>query len=233
MKRSDVNRIMAEADEFIASFGFVLPPFARLSPAELRTLHARGEADRLVDARLGWDITDYGEGRFEEMGLFLFTVRNGSLADLEAGHGMCYAEKIMISRENQLSPMHRHVVKAEDIINRGGATLALELFTSDANGRPDPEQPITVQCDGLPRTLEPGGILRLDPGESVTLMPGDWHAFWGEEGDVLIGEVSTVNDDLNDNVFREPLGRFSAIDEDTAPSSLLVSDYDTWLPERA
>ena len=229
MKRSDVNRIMAAADDFIASFGFLLPPFARLSPDELRERHARGEAAGIVDARLGWDITDYGEGRFEEMGLFLFTVRNGSLADLEAGRGMCYAEKIMISRENQLSPMHRHLVKAEDIINRGGATLALELFASDARGEPDPDAPVTVRCDGMPRTLDPGGILRLEPGESVTLVPGDWHAFWGEGGDVLIGEVSTVNDDLNDNVFREPIGRFSSVEEDVPPTHLLVSDYDAWL----
>ena len=232
MKRSDVNRIMREADAFIASFGFLLPPFARLSPEELAARHARGEADGIVDAGLGWDITDYGEGRFEELGLFLFTTRNGSLADLEAGRGMCYAEKIMISREDQLSPMHRHVVKAEDIINRGGATLALELFASDAAGDPDPDAPVTVRCDGTPRTLEPGGILRLAPGESVTLMPGDWHAFWGEGGDVLIGEVSTVNDDVGDNVFRDPIGRFSAIEEDVAPDHLLVSDYAARLPAR-
>lgn len=229
MKRSDVNRIMAEADAFIASFGFILPPFARLKPAALVELHRQGKAAGIVDARLGWDITDYGESRFDDMGLFLFTVRNGSQADLAAGQGMCYAEKIMISRDRQMSPMHRHNVKAEDIINRGGATLALELFSSDDAGNPDPRADVTVRCDGLPRTLPAGAILRLAPGESVTLMPGDWHAFWGEDGDVLIGEVSTVNDDLTDNVFREPIGRFSSIEEDVEPTHLLVSDYDTWL----
>ena len=71
--------------------------------------------------------------------------------------------------------------------------------------------------------------MRFAPGESVTLMPGDWHAFWGEGGDVLIGEVSTVNDDRTDNVFRAPIGRFADIDEDVAPTHLLVSDYDAWL----
>jgi D-lyxose ketol-isomerase len=69
----------------------------------------------------------------------------------------------------------------------------------------------------------------LAPGESVTLMPGDWHAFWGEGGDVLIGEVSTVNDDETDNWFREPIGRFAEIEEDVAPTHLLVSDYAKWL----
>ena len=43
----------------------------------------------------------------------------------------------------------------------------------------------------------------------MTLSPGNWHAFWGEGGDVLIGEVSTVNDDLTDNIFQQPIGRFS------------------------
>ena len=76
-----------------------------------------------------------------------------------------------------------------------------------------------MPVDGIIRSLPAGGLLKLDPGESVTLMPGDWHAFWGEGGDVLIGEVSTVNDDLTDNVFGEPIGRFSTIEEDVAPSA--------------
>jgi ADP-heptose:LPS heptosyltransferase len=48
-------------------------------------------------------------------------------------------------------------------------------------------------------------------------------------GDVFIGEVSTVNDDLTDNVFAEPIGRFATIDEDVAPLHLLVADYDKFL----
>jgi D-lyxose ketol-isomerase len=77
--------------------------------------------------------------------------------------------------------------------------------------------------------LPAGGLLSLDPGESVTLLPGIWHAFWGEDADVLIGEVSMVNDDLTDNIFADPIGRFSQIEEDEPPLRLLVSDYDTWL----
>ena len=46
---------------------------------------------------------------------------------------------------------------------------------------------------------------------------------------MLIGEVSTVNDDLTDNIFDEPIGRFADIDEDEEPLHLLVSDYDSWL----
>ena len=142
---------------------------------------------------------------------------------------MCYAEKLLISRQDQLSPMHTHVIKAEDIINRGGAVLVVELYGSDPSGAFAGDRGGMVRCDGIARAYGPGEKLRLAPGESVTLMPGDWHAFWGEGGDVLIGEVSTVNDDLSDNVFREPIGRFAEIEEDEAPTHLLVSDYDRWL----
>jgi hypothetical protein len=88
---------------------------------------------------------------------------------------------------------------------------------------------VTVMVDGIPRTVQAGGLLKLDPGESVTLMPGDWHAFWGEGADVLIVEVSTVNDDLLDNIFEMEIARFSNIEEDEDPVHLLVNDYDTML----
>ena len=227
MKRSRINRIMAEANEMIRRHGFTLPPFASWSPEEFRS--RRDVAANVIDARCGWDITDYGAGRYDEMGLFLFTLRNGRLTDLQRGGGMCYAEKLLISKRDQLSPMHRHVIKAEDIINRGGATLVVELFGSDDDGNFAEERGGSVWCDGIRRDFAPGEKLRLAPGESVTLMPGDWHAFWGEGGDVLVGEVSTVNDDETDNIFREPIGRFAEVEEDEAPTHLLVSDYRTWL----
>lgn len=227
MKRSRINQIMSEAHDMISHYGFVLPPFADWSPAEFQARAA--DASNVIGARCGWDITDYGAGRYDEMGLFLFTLRNGRLADLQRGGGMCYAEKLLISKQDQLSPMHTHVIKAEDIINRGGATLVVELYGSDDGGGFAEDKGGTVYCDGIRRDFAPGERLRLAPGESVTLMPGDWHAFWGEGGDVLIGEVSTVNDDETDNVFREPIGRFANIDEDVDPLHLLVSDYTSWL----
>ncbi|WP_108856995.1 D-lyxose/D-mannose family sugar isomerase [Aliiroseovarius pelagivivens] len=227
MKRSRINQIMAEADEMIRQYGFVLPPFAYWTPDEFKA--KREVARNVINARCGWDITDYGDGRFDEMGLFLFTLRNGRLTDLQRGGGMCYAEKLLISRQDQLSPMHTHVIKAEDIINRGGATLVIELYGSDDAGNFAEDRGGTVYCDGLQREFAPGEKLKLAPGESVTLMPGDWHAFWGEGGDVLIGEVSTVNDDETDNIFRAPIGRFAEVEEDEVPTHLLVSDYSKWL----
>ena len=221
MKRSRINEIIRDGDSFIRSFGQILPPFAYWSPDRLR---AEGR-DRIMPRGMGWDITDYGAGRFDEIGLFLFTTRNGDAAHLGHGRGELYAEKIMISRRDQLSPMHRHDIKAEDIINRGGGTLVLELFASDGVGGIDDTAEVEVPVDGTLRRVDAGGLLKLDPGESVTLLPGIWHAFWGDGADVLIAEVSTVNDDRTDNVFRDPIARFSEVEEDEDPLHLLVSDY--------
>lgn len=225
MKRSEINAILAEGDAFFRSFGYFLPPFAHWTPDELKS----GDHAHIAARGLGWDVTDYAQEKFEALGLFLFTLRNGDARDLPCGRGVLYAEKIMISRTGQLCPMHRHNVKAEDIINRGGGDLALELFASAEDGGIDRESEVSVISDGRRLSLQPGGRLRLRPGESVTLMPGVWHAFWGERADVLVGEVSTVNDDRTDNIFEEPLGRFAKIEEDEAPWRLLVSDYAEWL----
>jgi D-lyxose ketol-isomerase len=224
MKRSKINEILLEGDAFIRSFGYVMPPFAYWSVDQM----CSNDAALLRARGMGWDITDYGQGKFDEMGLFLFTVRNGDAADLSEGSGMLYAEKIMISRKDQLSPMHRHNIKAEDIINRGGGKLVLELFAPLPDGSIDRESDVSVPVDGQIRTLKAGGKLALDPGESVTLLPGVWHAFWGEGGDVLIGEVSTVNDDKTDNVFEMPIDRFGQVEEDEAPKHLLVSDFEAY-----
>ena len=67
------------------------------------------------------------------------------------------------------------------------------------------------------------------PTGLATCWPGVWHRFWAGDTDVLLGEVSTVNDDLADNVFVEKIGRFAEIEEDEPPLHLLVSDYDTYL----
>jgi D-lyxose ketol-isomerase len=228
IKRSEVNRIMREADEFIRSFSYILPPFAYWSPAEFRT--RKNQAKAIIEANLGWDITDFGLGKYYDEGLFLFTVRNGKPADLARGSGMLYAEKAMISRKDQRCPMHRHNIKAEDIINRGGGTLVIELY-GDTDGQCDRAKGVSIRTDGVWKTLQAGHTLRLSPGESVTLVPHEhWHAFWAEGSDVFVGEVSTVNDDSTDNVFENPaVSRFGGIDEDEDPWHLLVSDYKTWL----
>ncbi len=99
---------------------------------------------------------------------------------------MLYAEKIMISRRDQVSPVHRHNIKAEDIINRGGGQLVLELFMPDKNGDVDRKAEVHVETDGVRRRMPAGSKVSLSPGESITLLPGVWHGFVAEGKDVLI-----------------------------------------------
>ena len=171
---------------------------------------------------LGWDLTDFGSGDFHRRGLLLFTIRNGNLKTDKKP----YAEKIMIVEENQETPMHYHWNKMEDIINRGGGNLVIELFNS-ASEKQFTQSDVEVKTDGILQVIPAGGKIILKPGESITLKQGLFHRFYGEEGmgKVLVGEVSAVNDDNTDNYFLEDLGRFPEIEEDTKPVHLLVSDY--------
>ncbi len=85
--------------------------------------------------------------------------------------------------------------------------------------------------DGFQQVVKAGTTLRIEPGMSITLMPGQYHEFWAEPGfgPVLIGEVSSVNDDKTDNRFYESQGRFPQILEDEPPLYLLCNEYDFYL----
>lgn len=222
MKRSAINRYIAQACEFFARNGFSLPPFADWEPAKWG--QCGGETKEFCANRLGWDVTDFNSGNFETMGLTLFTLRNG-LAD--AGGSKTYAEKIMLVREGQLTPFHYHARKTEDIVNRGSTEtgrLSVQLYNSDGDGG-FAQSPISVVCDGIRRNVEPGGTIVLGPGESITLTPFLYHAFHAIDGHALIGEVSSVNDDDTDNHFKEPLPRYPEIEEDEPPFRLLCTEY--------
>ncbi len=222
MKRSQINAIMAEADAFARAHHFYLPPFAYWTPEEWR--RKGPEAREIVEHNLGWDITDFGLGDYAGMGLFLFTIRNGSVDNLRLGQGKVYAEKLLIVDVDQVTPYHFHWQKVEDIINRGGGKLLLQLYNSTPEGGLD-DTDVTVSLDGVVRTLRAGAIVTLGNGESITLPTGLYHKFWGAEGRVLVGEVSTVNDDHTDNRFLDPVGRFPEIEEDEPPLHLLMGDY--------
>jgi D-lyxose ketol-isomerase len=223
MKRSEVNQIMRRADEFIHQRGFFLPPWAYWTPAEWS--QKGPEAREIAANKLGWDITDFGTGDFYHSGLFLFTVRNGSPQNWKNLEGKLYAEKVMISEPGQVTPMHFHWNKMEDIINRGGGKLAIQLYNSDPAEDLDMQGEVHISVDGVTRTLPAGDIILLEPGESISLPPYQYHQFWAEGGRTLIGEVSLVNDDNLDNRFHKPIPRFPAIEEDEAPLYLLVGDY--------
>ena len=224
MKRSEINYEIREAEKFFASFQFKLPKFAYWTPEEMRANRRDPKYREIFECNLGWDLTDFGKGRFREEGLFLFTIRNGITGSER--YPKPYAEKIMISRSNQLTLTHCHEFKREDIINRGGGRLVFELFNRKGNTAELDDTPVKVSRDGEELILDPGEKLILDPGESILLERNVFHRFYAEKGaDVLIGEVSAVNDDHNDNVFYGQQVRFPEIIEDEAPYRYLVSDY--------
>jgi hypothetical protein len=136
----------------------------------------------------------------------------------------------MAADEEQETPMHFHWNKSEDIINRGGGNLVMELYkATDDDGLSD--EPVKVSIDGVLTTVKAGKPLILVPGQSICLRSRVYHRFYGEKGKgrVLIGEVSMVNDDANDNRFLEEIGRFPDIIEDVEPLHLLVNDYQKYL----
>jgi len=224
VKRSEIDAAIEEFVHFAESLQFPLPPWAYYSPEQWARLGP--EADEIRRNQLGWDVTDFGAGRFAETGLTLITLRNGPTGASDPG-AKDYCEKLMMVRENQLTPYHFHFDKMEDIINRGGGTLVIRLCASTPDEQLDKVPTISVQVDGITRTLPPGGELELSPGESVTLPPRLYHAFWAAPGGgcVLAGEVSRANDDARDNRFAEPLPRFPQIEEDVPARYVLCTEY--------
>lgn len=224
MKRSQINKIMKSSLRFIEGKGYLLPPFAKWSPDDWK--HKGPECSEIVEQQLGWDITDFGFGDFDAKGLFLFTVRNGTLEELTKKSGKVYAEKLMIVQEEQMTPIHFHYQKMEDIIDRGGGELVIQLWNS-TDDEQLAETDVTVSRDGVRDTVKAGETITLTPGDSVCLPAGLYHKFWANKGTgtVLVGEVSRVNDDYVDNRFYESLGRFPDIEEDEPPLHLLYTDY--------
>ena len=224
MKRSEINRALKRMEEMIREYRISLPDFCQFTPEEWQT---KGhEFDEVRDNMLGWDITDYGLGRFQEIGFSLITLRNGNMKMADK-YPKTYAEKLLYLEEGQYAPMHFHWAKMEDIINRAGSTVLIRVYRSHADESIDRESPVTVHVDGREITVPAGTQVPLKPGQSITITPLLYHDFTVEPGSgpVLLGEVSQVNDDSSDNRFEPPMGRFPTIEEDEPPYRLLCNEY--------
>jgi D-lyxose ketol-isomerase len=226
MKRSEINFYLKESVDFFGAMKFSLPRFAYWSPAEWKGQRA-AVAD-IVECSLGWDITDFGSGDFCRVGLINFNLRNGTVNQTRK----TYCEKTIIVKESQVTPLHTHRSKIEDIINRGGGELVIQLFQANRDFQTT-KAPVTVKIDSMPVTIAGGDEVSLPPGASICLEPGVLHMFYGKPGagTVLVGEVSTVNDDRADNVFLGGNPRFPLIDEDEEPLFLLVNDYQRYIQD--
>ncbi len=220
MKRSEINSYIKEAEEFFRQMSFYLPPWAFWTKDQWES--NLKQCTEIITNELGWDLTDFGSGSYRDTGLLLFTLRNGK----PGVDRKTYAEKIMLVKERQETPFHFHWMKMEDIINRGGGNLVLELYKADKHEEFSKEL-FDVHIDGRIVHVKPGQAVTLAPGESICLEPYIYHRFYGEKGTppVLVGEVSMVNDDKTDNRFKTPLGRFPKIEEDVDPYRLLITDY--------
>ena len=213
MKRSEINQAIQFAKEMMEKFSWTLPHWGYWSNEDY--LDKTELKKYLSKHQMGWDVTDFGKGKFNEQGITLFCIRNGIQGD---ANDKPYAEKLLFMQEGQEIPFHSHKIKLEDIINRGGGDLAIEFLEINTNNE-ELTRKIDVLVDGEKKILDPHEPLVLKKGQSITVDRHIFHRFYAVKGTgmVMAGEVSQVNDDNNDNYFLEPVGRFSKIEEDEKP----------------
>jgi D-lyxose ketol-isomerase len=157
-------------------------------------------------------VTDFGLGDWSRHGLVLVNLAT------EAE----YCEKLMYAQAGMTTPCHCHHRKKEDIICRCGE-LAVRAWPgppAECDGRPFP-----LVVNGEVRQVAAGEPILLKAGERVTLPPRVYHEFVPQSPECILGEVSTANDDQNDNFFLDPnVGRFPSVIEDEPRTVRLVSD---------
>ena len=229
LSRSTIEHSIAIARVVLRHFGISLPLFGTWITDDWD--RAGPEFDEVRDCALGWDVTDFGSKDFPRIGRTLFTLRNGHLRDPR--YPKSYAEKIILDPEGQRAPAHFHRTKREDIINRGGGNICVQLTRTDAEDRPA-KGTLEVVVDGCRRTVASGETVRLTPGESLCIPPRTIHQFWGEEGTgyridgvgyTVSGEVSSVCDDVADNFFFADLVRYPTLVEDAPRLHYLCNEY--------
>ena len=222
MKRSEIQQAIAWARAFLSQSSFSLPMFADWSPEEWKA--RREEADTVIRTMRGWDVTTFGHDDFNRMGAVLFTIRNG-LPD--GSCGCPYAEKLIIMKEGQVLPNHYHLRKTEDIINRSGGVLQIRVWNSLPDGSADRTGEVRILTDGIESRVPAGTDVEITRGNSMTIYPGLYHQFSPKPGcgDLIIGEVSSINDDRTDNYFEIPRPRFIPVEEDCPVTTLLCNEY--------
>src|SRR5438105_1842877 len=214
MKRSQINRIIAEAQQTLSDYHCHLPHWAFWTPEQWEEVG--DEASEIRKHGLGWLVTDFGTGEFEKFGLVLFVARNGHLHNDQPITTKTYAEKFMIVRSGQITPFHFHWKKTEDLLNRSGGRLNVQLAWAAPDELSMRDETVEVTVDGIKRNIRSQEVLTLEPGQSVELVPKMCHQFFGHPNDrtVLAGEISSLNDDLTDNCFLGRNVQLAPLEED-------------------
>jgi len=180
VKRSQINSAIQKAIKLLDENNVALPMFGHWT----KNVWEKNTLDTTVicETMLGWDVTDFGSGDFEKVGAVLFTARNGDAHNNTIGTP--YAEKYIILNDlkEQEIPFHFHKNKIEDIINRGGGLLMIELYNSFSDGSIDTESNILVNLDGVKKIFKAGSIIEITRGNSITLTPGLYHKFYAKKG---------------------------------------------------
>lgn len=223
MKRSQIDSSIEGAIRLLAENNITLPFFGYLTAGEWKKAAAETDMTNVREMMLGWDVTDFGSGDFDRCGCVLFTARNGNLN----GAGTPYAEKYLVfNGRGQEIPLHYHMTKTEDIINRAGGLLCVTVYNSKPDAALDTESDVEYYSDGVKHTVKAGSTIEIPRGCSITLTPYMFHSIHAKIGlgALIAGEVSRVNDDRIDNVFAEKTDRFCGIDEDEEARYLLVNE---------
>ena len=102
MKRSEINAVIKDFEGLLEKHQFALPPFLGFTPDEWKE---KGEEyQEIKDNALGWDVTDYGLGDFDKVGLTLITLRNGNGGNTE--YTKTYAENIIMLVDVKSNPSY-------------------------------------------------------------------------------------------------------------------------------
>jgi D-lyxose ketol-isomerase len=223
MKRSEIDALIDNEIVFFKSTGFSLPPQAYWSFSDW--VKNADKVSELRERGCGWDLTDFGSGDYSKIGLLLYTLSNGIKSNPSS---QPYANKYLFIGEGQVTPMHHHWSKMEDIINLSGGVLQIKVFNVGIRDSIDSASPVNILVNNIMVTFLAGSIIELSPGERVLLKQNHYHSFWAKKGfgRVLAEEVSMVNDDANDNCFlpEDKIGRFPMIEENSKPKHLLCNE---------
>ena len=237
MKRSEINDNIALAKDFFEAFRFQLPKWAGWGIENWE--HSGPEVAEIKARGLGWDVTDFGLGNFREQGLVQFILRNGSPAPEpnanakphakphapkpRPGH---YSEKIILLQTRQVCPLHFLKNRPKDLINRNGGDLVVQVYRSTAQAELDETRRAAVWINGISYNIKPGALVRLAPGDSMTLEPRYYHKYWADKSGCVLGEISLTCDEVRDYHFHDNLvSRFPEIEEDAVPMHLLYHEY--------
>ncbi len=160
-----------------------------------------------------WDITDYG------LGFDSFVIAMINLTEEPE-----YSEKLIYCVANKPVPMHCHHLKKEDLICRWGI-LEVELWAGDPQTTPLGAL-FKTKKTGKEISVSSGQTIRICAGERITINPHIYHSFRSLTSDVIVGQVSTASNDLNDIFFvDERIDRFPEIIEDEPKQIELAYEF--------